>query len=84
MMTNETRDALRIIHASKGLHCIQFPSGRWGFRGDVPAYLALVDKEGNTPTDEQIRNAQQHGPRLAGVKTRTWNTESEALDALEE
>ena len=83
-MHNETLSAIRIIHANKGLHCIQFPTGKWGFRGDVPAYLALVTAEGNTPTDEQMRIASAHGPRLAKLKTRTWNTEEEALSAISE
>lgn len=63
-------------------HClIQFPAGSWGFVGSVDTRLAFVSKDGSEATAEQIKNAQQFGPRLAGVKTRSWETKQDAIDA---
>ncbi len=62
----------------------QFPSGRWGFAGIVSARLCYICKDGSDPTDEQFAIARQHGPRLAGLKTRAFATKQEALTALEE
>lgn len=62
----------------------EFRPGVWGFVGNVTPILALVTKDGQTPTPKQIENARQFGPRLAGVKTRTWPTKEAALLALQE
>lgn len=62
---------------------IQYPSGNWGFVGDVPAVLAYTDKEGNTPTHAQLKKAHHMGPKFAGLQTRSWPTREAALEALE-
>jgi len=59
----------------------QFPSGRWGFTGNVRADLCYVQKDGSPATEIQLFNAAQFGPRLAGLKTRTFQSEAEALAA---
>jgi hypothetical protein len=58
---------------------IQYPSGRWGFVGKVPAVLAFINKEtGEAPTDEQVAKANSFGVRFSGLKTRSWATKEEA------
>lgn len=61
---------------------IQFSTGCWGFVGSVRADLCYVQIDGSPATDAQLEKARQFGPRLAGVKTRVFTTESEALAAL--
>ena len=61
---------------------IQFPSGQWGFVGKVRTDLAYVSKDGKPLTTKQIDNTQKFGPRLAGVKTRSFDTKKEALAAI--
>lgn len=60
----------------------RFPSGNWGFRGLVSVSLCYIGKDGSEPTVKQLRTARSHGPRLAGLTTRTWATKQEALEAL--
>ena len=57
---------------------IQYENGRWGFVGNVSAELAYVTKTGKTPTDTQFKNAKHAGPRLAGLKSRSWATKTAA------
>ena len=67
--------------ATYTLNLIQFPAGTWGFVGSVPMKLALVTKDGKTPTEEQFAAANQVGPKMAGLKTRSWKTKAVALRA---
>lgn len=60
---------------------IHYPSGRWGFVGSVDARLAYESNDGNPATEEELENARSFGPRVAGVKTRTWATKEEAEKA---
>lgn len=60
------------------LALIQYPSGRWGFVGKVPAELAFTALDGGTPDPEQVKIACAFGPSLAKVKARTWATAEEA------
>ena len=62
---------------------IQYPSGNWGFVGDVPAVLAYTDGDGNPPTARQLDIARHCGPGFASLKTRSWPTREAALLALE-
>ena len=62
-------------------HLIQFPSGRWGFAGQVPAVLAYIRKDGLPLTEKDVDNAAIAGPGIAGLKTRSWATEDEAKRA---
>lgn len=85
MATEGMGAALQTLGSIRGCHAIQYPSGRWGLVGRVPAHLAYVDADGNTPSPQVIREIQQFGGvamRSNGVKSRTWNTESEALAAI--
>ena len=68
-----------------GLHVNQYPSGRWGFVGKVPADLAYVANKA-----EYVAIAQLSGPGIArkiaareggSFETRTWSTQSEAVEA---
>lgn len=65
-----------------GTHIMRFPTGRWGIVGDVPASLAFVALDGTPATREQIECARQFGPRLAGVKERSWESREAVLSAL--
>jgi hypothetical protein len=64
-----------------GLHVIKYPSGRWGFVGNVPAALAFVTEDDLKPTEKQLADAAAYGPRLAGVKTRSWASKTKAVAA---
>lgn len=67
----------------RGLPCslIQFPSGRWGYVGKVPAALSFVRKDGSEASAAELMTACEFGPDLAGVKTRSWATEADAIAA---
>ncbi len=58
------------------------PKGTFTFVGSVPNELAVVAKDGSPATPEQLRNAKQFGPRLAGVKDRSFKTREEAAQAF--
>lgn len=60
----------------------QYPSGRWGFVGGVDARLAYVTLAGETPTDDQLWAVRLCGPRMAGLKSRSFATEADARAAL--
>ena len=62
---------------------IPLPSVRWQYVGSVPAVLALRTEDNSEPTTEQIENARHAGPRIAGVKVRTFDTREDALRAAE-
>ena len=68
----------------RGLHLIQYPSGRWGFVGRVPQVLAC---EGDP---DLLETARLSGPGIAArfavrtgrtFRTLSWATELEARDA---
>lgn len=61
---------------------IQHSTGRWGFVGSVSGVLAYTTKDGKTPTEKQLKDAQQVGPRIAGLKSRSWATKAAAMAAL--
>lgn len=63
-------------------HPVQAPSGRWYIAGSAPAELALEQPDGSAVTPEQARSAAQVGPRMAGVRTRTWTTRDALVAAL--
>jgi hypothetical protein len=62
-------------------HIIQYPSGRWGFVGAMHAELAYITKDGGTPTERQLHAAKLAGPAVAGLKTRSWATKEDAIEA---
>jgi hypothetical protein len=62
---------------------IQFPSGRWGFVGNTDSRLAFTMKDGSEVTKDAAKTAASFGPALAGVKTRSWTTREEAVEAAE-
>jgi hypothetical protein len=61
---------------------IRYPSGRYGFVGSVDARLAYETLSGEEPTEAQMDAARRVGPRLAGLRSRSWATEEAALGAL--
>lgn len=73
----------QVIRGNLGAHVIQFPSGTWGFVGRAPASLMLVMRDGSPVTPEAAKIASSFGPALAKVKTRTWATKEEALEAAD-
>lgn len=62
---------------------IRYPSGRYGFVGRVDARLAYVTAEGGAPTEAQMDAARRCGPRIAGIKTRSFASAEEAQAALD-
>lgn len=73
-----------MIKCSKA-HCIQFPSGKFGFVGRVPVALRFVYE-----SEEDLKTAQICGEGFARkaaerngrtFRTRVWDTEAEALQA---
>jgi hypothetical protein len=61
---------------------MQYPTGRWGFVGSVDPILAYARPDGSIPSRYELMQASKHGPKLAGVVTRTWATQSEAEEFL--
>lgn len=64
------------------LSVIQYPTGRWGFVGRVPAALSYAQKDGSAPTAKQLDAAAHCGPGFAGLKPRSWETRESAIAAL--
>lgn len=62
-----------------GLHVIDTPTQKFVFVGNVPAILAFVTRDGETPTEEQIEAARQIGPGIVGLVHRSWDTYEEAV-----
>ena len=61
---------------------IKNPAGTYSFVGRVSARLAYVTKDGYQPTTKQFQDAASFGPRLVGLRSRTWPTEEAARKAL--
>ena len=66
-----------------------YPSGKWGFTGQVDGRLLYIKKDGSQPTsDELARISQSSNPSMAadiaGVKTRVFETADEAVAAAQE
>ena len=63
-----------------GLHVIEYPSGRFGFAGEVPARLAYVMNDGSPVSEEMYNNIRSFGIGLFGnrVKTLSFETREEA------
>ena len=67
------------------LNLIETPNGRFHFVGNVPASLALMRKDGQPLTDEDIENGRHVGVEIARLKTRSWPDKYSALaDAVRE
>ena len=78
----ELQQAMRVL-GGLGLHVTQYPSGRWGFVGRVPAELAYQHADGSIPTESEQRDiAQSSLPAMTckayGIKTRVFETEQQA------
>lgn len=81
-----TGEALGVLGRIRGAYLIQFPSGRWGFRGRVPIALSYTYKDGSPLSDEDVRNVQQHGAGLfkKRIQNVVFETAEDALDAARE
>ena len=63
---------------------MQFPTGRWGFVGRVPAVLAWARKDSTPMTDTDWHTVTYcMMPGSFGYRQPTWATESEANAALD-
>ena len=60
------------------------PAGTFHFVGSVDARLGYTRRDGSEPSEQELRNAAQHGPRLAGLVTRTFPTREAAFAAARE
>lgn len=65
----------------RSAHLIQYPTGRFGFVGAVPADLAYIGTDGQPLTAELYAKVRDFGPGMFrdAVKTRTWPTREAAL-----
>lgn len=74
----ELAGAMRML-SNLGLNVMQYPSGKWGFVGRVPAQLAY------TTADENILKeiAQSQSPAMTmkryGVSKRVWESKASAI-----
>jgi len=65
-------------------HVMQFPTGRWGFVGAVPAALAWQRRDNAPMTDADWHTIKYCGaPGSFGYGPVTFPTESDAVAALE-
>ncbi len=70
----EMAKALKLRNGGLGLHVIQFPTGKFGYVGSVPADIYYV--EGASQDD--IQKAAQFGERF-GPKRRIFDTYADAV-----
>ena len=64
---------------------MQFPSGRWGFVGRVPAALAWQRRDGAPMTDADWQTVKHcMAPGSFGYGPVTFETESDAIKALQQ
>jgi len=75
---SEMAVALDIIRQLPDNVLQRYPTGRWGFAGRVRADLCYERKDGRPLTEADIDNGRSFGPRLAGLKRRTWPTREAA------
>lgn len=75
-----------IVRGDLPPHVLEFysHSKKWAFVGKIDSRLAHVMADGSPVTEDAAKKAREHGPRLAGVRTRTWDTEEEAIAAAKE
>lgn len=63
-------------------HVIDYPSGRWGFVGRVPAELAFVRRDGAPMSAMDYKHAAEcNTPALLGHITRAFASRDEAIAA---
>jgi hypothetical protein len=79
----EMQSALKTVGAIQDAFLIEFSPGCWVFRGRVPAALCYEAKDGTPATQQQMEDARSFGPRLAGVRSRSWTTREDAVAAAE-
>lgn len=59
---------------------IKNPTGSFSFVGwAVDGRLLFATQDGNIPTRAELETASRVGPRLAGLKTRAWNSPEAAM-----
>ena len=69
---------------SFGIHVIEYPTGRFGFAGNVPAELTF-EYDGPLAFDEAVAAAKVSGPGFVkGLKRRAFDTREDAETALRE
>jgi hypothetical protein len=61
---------------------MQGSNGKWFFRGSVRADLLYLTKDGKAPSLKDFQNAASFGAGIVGLRSRVWNSEAEALEAL--
>lgn len=66
--------------AANGPKLFRAPTGNYYLDArTAPAPLAYCREDGSTPSDEDIKKAWHVGPRIAGLRTKTWPTAEAAL-----
>ncbi len=67
-----------------GLHVIQYPSGKWGFVGSVPAELSYVTKQGGSISAANIEKQLRLPANKRIIKSRAWLTKEAAVEEANE
>lgn len=63
-----------------GVHIIQYPTGKFGFIGSVPASLSYARIDGMPLTEDDVKKIKQFGPGLfrKTIKSVAFDTLAEA------
>src|SRR5689334_5104619 len=78
-LMSELASSLQMLGAIKDCFCIEFPSKRWGFVGQVPAVLSYEQLNGDPVTQEQFDDIRKFGPGLVrSCRRRSWPTREAA------
>jgi hypothetical protein len=64
---------------------VKSPTGRWYIAGwKIPSSLAYVGRHGEPLHPEYIRKQLMLPSAFRAIRTRTWDTEEDALEAIAE
>lgn len=70
-----------IGEGNMGLHLMKGPTGKWSFRGSVPAHLSWEKKGGGRLSDEDMEKVSKVSTPAMMASTRVFKTQAEALKA---
>jgi hypothetical protein len=70
-----------IGEGNMGLHLMKVPSGKWAFKGSVPAHLAWEKKGGGRLSDKDMELVSTVSTPAMIASTRVFKSKEEALKA---
>lgn len=79
---------MKVLKGIQSCFVIDYPNGRWGFVGRVPADLMYAHKDGTACSEEELLELRRSSnPAMSmnqlKVKTLSWATKEEAVAAAE-